>query len=201
MTLETKQSIAASVREHVDTSPAGTFFCRKNFEGSDRAVESELSRLALRGELIRVRHGMYYRGKQTRFGMSCATLLEIATKIAGPGSGPAGVTAAHFLGLTTQVPGTIEVAVPGKIPSALTGARFCVRSFCRRERQLTFVEVAVLELLRDPEAMDVTSSAFRDCCKSLLASEKLRVDVLGEEVAEERHLAARRRWQELQLTS
>ncbi len=43
--------------------------------------------------------------------------LETAVAVGGQGSGPSGVAAAQLLGLTTHVPATVEVTVPGKVPS------------------------------------------------------------------------------------
>lgn len=108
--------------------------------------------LAAEGELVRVRRGLYWRGKKTRFGMTHPSVLEAAVAVGGPGSGPSGIAAGHLLGLTTQVPSTVDVAVPGKTPEPMPGVRFRSRPYSRRERRLTPVEVAVLEVLRGPDA-------------------------------------------------
>jgi Family of unknown function (DUF6088) len=194
-------SIAATVRERVHASPPGTFLRRKDFAGSDRAVESELSRMVLAGELIRVRRGIYYRGMPTRFGMTRPSLIEAAIAVAGPGSGPAGISAAHMLGLTTQVPGTVEVAAAGKVPEAMAGVRFRLRPYGRRELGLTPVEVAVLEVLRDPGSTETTWPEVQARFADLIATSVIRATVLADEVADERHLGARGRWRELDLVA
>ena len=193
------QSIAATVRERVRASATDVFLRRKDFAGSDRAVESELSRMVLAGELIRVRRGLYYRGKPTRFGMTRPSVLDAAIATAGPGSGPAGISAAHLLGLTTQVPGTIEVGAAGKVPEAMEGVRFRLRPYGRRELGLTSVEVAVLEILRDPGAVEATWTEVQTRLEQLITSGIIRVAVLAGAVSDERHLLVRGRWRELDL--
>jgi len=64
------------------------------------------------GKLVRVRPGLYYKGVHTALGLTEPHPLDVALQIAGQGSGPAGFSAASALGLTTQVPSVIEVAVP-----------------------------------------------------------------------------------------
>jgi hypothetical protein len=172
----------------------GTFLRRDDFEGSDRAVETALSRLAAAGELVRVRRGLYWRGGKTRFGMTRPSPLETALAVGGPGAGPAGVAAARMLGLTSQVPATVQVAVAGKVPDALPGVRFCSRPFTRRERRLRPLEVAVLELLRDPDAAEHSWRDVRSRVEELIAEGKVRQELLAQEVAQEKHRPARERW-------
>lgn len=157
-------------------------------------MESALSRLAAAGELVRVRKGLYWHGKKTRFGMTRPTPLEVAVAIAGPGSGPAGVAAASMLGLTTQVPGTVEVAAPGKVPEPLNGVRFRSRPYSRQARKLRPIEVAVLELLRDPAAAESSWSDVERRIAELMATKKVRAQVLAQEAADEPHPKARERW-------
>ena len=197
----TALSTAAVVRDRVFAAAPGSFLRRKDFSGSDRAVESELSRLVLAGELLRVRRGIYYRGKATRFGMTRPSLLDSAIAVAGPGSGPAGVSAAHLLGLTTQVPGTVEVAAAGKVPEAMDGVRFRLRPFGRRELRLGPVEVAVLEVLRDPGAIEATPTDTRARLMELIETGAVRAALLADEIAEEHHVGARNRWRELELVA
>ena len=194
-------STATEVRRRALTAPPGSFLRRKDFEGSDRAVESALSRLSLSGDLFRVRRGIYYRGKPTRFGMTRPSVLEAALAVAGPGAGPAGVAAAHLLGLTTQVPGVVEVAVPGKVPDPMSGVRFRLRPFERRELRLTPVEVAVIEVLREPGAVEATDAELRDRIADLVARGTIRADVVADEIAHERHVGARQHWRRLGLVA
>lgn len=190
----TTESVAGATRHRVTKARPGTFFRRRDFDGSDRAVESALSRLVAEGELVRVRRGLYWRGKKTRFGMTHPSALETAVAVGGPGSGPSGVAAAQLLGLTTQVPATVEVTVPGKVPDPMRGVRFRSRPYSRRERRLTPVEVAVLEVLRDPHAAEVPWRRVEERIRELLADGTVRARVLDAEATSEPRVQARERW-------
>lgn len=156
-----------------------------------------MSRLAGSGELVRVRKGLYWRGKQTRFGMTRPGALDVALAVAGPGSGPAGVAAAHMLGLTTQVPGTVEVAAPGKVPEPIKGVRFRSRPYARQARKLRPMEVAVLEVLRDPGAVELPWRAVEGRLAELMESNTIRRSVLDRSAADEPSPTVRARWAEL----
>jgi hypothetical protein len=99
--------------------------------------------------LAHVRKGLYWKGPKTELGMVGPHPLDIALHIGGPGTGPAGFSAAAMLGLTTQVPATIEVAVPGWMPTPPAGVRFTRRHPSRREFRLRAAEVALIEVLKD----------------------------------------------------
>jgi hypothetical protein len=186
-------SAAGAAQHKIASAPAGTFFARADFAGPAGAVESALSRLAARGEVLRVRRGLYWKGSSTRFGMTRPTALQVAVRVGGPGSGPAGVAAAHVLGLTTQVPSTAEVAVPGRVPEAIAGVRFRTRSYERRVRGLRPLEVAVLEVLRDRGAVEVPWDAVVRRFSELAERGDIRLDVLREEAADEAVPAVRER--------
>jgi hypothetical protein len=146
------KSVASTIRSSVAHKPIRSFISPSDFEGSTRAIESELSRLAARGELEHVRKGLYWKGPKTELGMVPPHPFDIALKIGGPGTGPAGFSAAAMLGLTTQVPATVEVAVPGGggwMPMAPAGVHFTRRHVSRREIRLRPAEVALIEVLRD----------------------------------------------------
>lgn len=152
------------------------------------------------GELVRVRKGLYWRGETTKFGMLRPSPLSVGVAVGGDGSGPSGISAARSLGVTTQVPGTIEVAVPGRAPKPWTGVTFKSRPYERRLRMLEPLEVAVLELLRDPSAAEAPWSDVADKITELISNSTIRADVLTDEVADEPSIAARRRWKELKPT-
>jgi hypothetical protein len=106
-----------------------------------------------------------------------------------------------MLGLTTQVPGVVEVGVPGKVPDPMPGVRFRLRPVERRELGLTAIEVAVLEILRDPAAVEATDAEVRHRLRELIRRGAIRADLIAEEVAEERHVGARRRWHDLEVAA
>jgi hypothetical protein len=111
-----------------------------------------LSRLAARGELIRVRRGHYYVPRASRFGPVPPDRLDVALSALGEVRYmPAGVTAANALGFTTQLPmGRADIiSTRGRRlrRRGLEGLRILERSPVRRS--LTLDENAFLEVLRD----------------------------------------------------
>ena len=194
MRTSTRDSTAGAARHLVEQTKPGAFLRRDDFRGSDRAVESALSRLTIEGELLRVRKGLYWRGKPTRFGMTRPSLLGVAIEVAGPGSGPSGVAAAELLGLTTQIPATVEVAVPGVTPAPIRGIRFRSRPYARRERGLSPMEVAILEVLRDPGAAEMPWLRVEDRLREILRTGKVRSDVVAEAAMSEHRVMVRERW-------
>ena len=192
-------SVASAAKERVLATPEGKFLRRKEFAGTDRAVETALSRLCAKGELVRVRPGLYWVGKRTRFGMTAPSTLDAALAIAGPGAGPSGVSAARILGLTTQVPSVVEVAVPGKVPDPAGGVRFRSRSFARREHRLTPMEVAVIELLRYPDSSEEGWPDISHRIAGLISGNVVRREAIDEVISDERHRGARERWRMVAL--
>ena len=192
-----RKTMAAAARRRVEAAEPGSFLRRKDFEGTDRAVETALSRLVAAGDLMRVRRGLYWKGRPTRFGMTSPSTLEAALAVAGPGAGPTGVAAALLLGLTTQVPGVIEVAVPGKAPEPYPGVRFRTRPYGRREHHMSPTEVAALEVLRDPRSAEASWADVGGVVRGLVASHAIRAEAFSEVVCAEHHPAARERWSSL----
>jgi len=75
--------------------------------GRRAAVDQALSRLALRGALVRAGRGLYVRPVQTRFGPRTPSVDAVVNAL-GAETGeiltPSGAAAANTLGLSTQVP-------------------------------------------------------------------------------------------------
>jgi hypothetical protein len=114
-----------------------------------QAVSQALSRLQRRGELIRIRKGLYYRPRRTVLGRSQPSRSAVARQSMKHATHPAGVTAANLLGLSTQNPAVAQYAtVASDPPSHLKGMRLSVRRPRSREG-LTEIEGAVLETLRE----------------------------------------------------
>ena len=63
-------SLPSQIMKHADESSEGTLLCPSALLhlGSRAAVDQALSRLARKGELVRVYQGVYVRPIQTRFG-------------------------------------------------------------------------------------------------------------------------------------
>jgi hypothetical protein len=190
-------TISGVIQRRVDSAKPGTFFRRADFAGSGAAIDTALSRMAKSDVLFRVRKGLYWKGKSTRFGMTRPTTLEAAIAIGGAGSGPSGIAAANVLGLTTQVPGTVEIAVPGKVPDPFPGVRFRSRPDQRREHKMKPLEIAVLELLRDPSAAEVSWEQVKERVNELVAKGMVRPELVATEARSEPHVAARTRATEI----
>lgn len=189
-------SVAAQVRHAVADAERRSFLRARDLEGSRAAVESELSRLAMQGELVRVHKGLYYRPPAR--GRRNPPPLEVGLVIGGRGAGPAGVSAARLFGLTTQVPGVETVAVPGRAPAGRDAVRFVARSYTRRELDLNPYEVGLLEVLRDFER--VSEQPFErlvEVVGQAVDSERIRLDRIEQAAEQEWDLTTRRRWRRL----
>lgn len=148
-----------------------------------------LSRLVAAGELRRVRRGLYWRGRKTLLGMappsSEALLAELAP---GQGVGPAGLSAANALRLSTQVPRYAEYAVPHRAPGDIGTVKFVSRA-ARKERlrsRLNPTEVAALEVLDAwDKVIEVDPTDAMRRLGDLLRAGEIRPDRLAKAAATE----------------
>lgn len=184
-------SIADSIRASVEAAPVGAFIRSADVSGPRAAVNTALSRLAAAGDLVRVRNGLYWKGVKSRFGAGRPGLLDAAIAVAGTdGAGPSGWSAAHALGLSTQLPATPEVAVAGPVPS-FAGVRFHKRNNLAR-RNLGFWEIALLEALRSyPAYAEVGLDELAIRALSLSNEGKVRFPCLQAAALSEHSLALR----------
>ena len=102
-------SVPSQIISHADESPEGALLCPSALLhlGSRAAVDQALSRLARKGDLMRVYQGVYVRPIQTRFGLrppAVEKMLASLSELWGETIVSCGGTAANALGLTTQVP-------------------------------------------------------------------------------------------------
>lgn len=193
-----KGSVISTIAEAVDALDEQSFVRRSDFDAPRGPVDTALSRLCRAGILARVRQGLYWKGSPTPFGMSRPSTEDIALEVGGLGSGPAGVAAAHWLGLTTQVPATFVAAVPGRAPAGWPSVRFTQRSLGRRLRELRPSEVALIEVLRaGPTVLDSPWGSVESAIRSLVETGAIRLDVVDEQITEEPHQETRARWSEL----
>lgn len=106
---DTMETLSKRILDEVATRPKATPVYAKALLhlGKRAAVDQALSRLARRGQLLRVDRGLYLRPIETRFGTrapSVGRVLEALETEAGETIAPSGASAANKLGLTTQVP-------------------------------------------------------------------------------------------------
>jgi hypothetical protein len=148
--LDRKGSVAQQVRGRVLRS-GERLWQAEDFEGSPSAVNNELRRLISRGELMRVRRGVYWRGKKSRFGMIGASQGEAVQKVLGAQGavGATGWSATNLLGLSTQVSPVEALAVTHRRPEGLHNVKVSSRAARsgRREAKLNGMEVTFLEAL------------------------------------------------------
>ena len=102
-------SLPSQIMSHAADSPEGTLLCPSALLhlGGRAAVDQALSRLARKGELMRIYQGVYVRPVQTRFGPRPPSLEKVLASLSalwGETIVPCGGMAANALGLTTQVP-------------------------------------------------------------------------------------------------
>ena len=102
-------SLPNQIMSHAAGSPEGALLCPSALLhlGNRAAVDQALSRLARKGELMRVCQGVYVRPIQTRFGSRPPAVEKIIASLSvlwGETIVPCGGAAANVLGLTTQVP-------------------------------------------------------------------------------------------------
>ena len=193
-----KGSVSQRVASHVAMLPEGSFVAVRDVSGSRSAVESAFSRLAASGRLARVRKGTYWKGASTPLGVSLPRAEEVALALGGLGSGPAGAAAAHWLGLTSQVPSTYLAAVPGRAPAPWQQVRFTQRPVGRLLAGLSPSEVAVLEVLRTgPAVVEAGWDRLGAVVAQLAEDGHVRPGALDAAANDEPHRGARARWAEL----
>lgn len=121
-----------------------------DFPGSQSRILHILADLVDSGELRHIRRGLYWRGIKTPLGMAPPAPDRLLAQVVGTdGVGPAGLSAAHLLRLSTQVPRLPEYAVPGRAPTNMPGliVRSRAARWKRRAANLRPTEVAILEVL------------------------------------------------------
>jgi hypothetical protein len=173
--------VAPEVRRRVRRSH-DRFWRPEHFEGSPEAVAQALSRMTHAGELRRVRRGLYWRGAPTRLGMAPPPSGRVTAEvIGGPGIGPAGLSAALSLGLSTQVPRRETMAVPGRAPRNPGAVHIVSRAAGtrRRDERLRPLEIALLEVLRDWDSLvEVSPREAVDRIGHLLDTGAVRIERL-----------------------
>jgi hypothetical protein len=173
--------------------PVGSFVHTSALPGSADAAASAVKRARERGELIRIRKGLYFKGAKTRYGMTRPPAEAVVTEVLGKtGVGPAGFSAARAFGLTTQLPAKPAVAVTGRrVPTGLP-VKVTTRSNPARA-SLRPLEIAALELLRGDwqGTVDDGWPALVTALGEAVTSRKLRWNKLSE-AAEHEHSPALR---------
>jgi len=118
---------------------------------SGMAVAQTLSRLTRQGIIQRLGKGLYYRPRQTAFGLSRPNAARIRALPGRNRTFPAGTAAANLLGFTTLNPARVEVATDGlSLPRLIVGKDTVIHT--RRPaswRELSETDAAILDFLRN----------------------------------------------------
>jgi hypothetical protein len=165
-----RTSAAAAVRERVKQGGARYWKYSDFGDLPPSAVATTLSRMAREGELRRVGKGVYYWAAPTSFGMSVPGASATTAQLVGAAVHPAGLSAANFLGLSTQNPGRPEYATPAPFPpTALRDARVHTGRPAGRA-SLSAEDGAILEILRErARSSDLPPEQTVERLKRLLA--------------------------------
>lgn len=151
---------ATVIRSKVESGPEDRLWTFGDFSSlPTSAVAKALSRLAHEGVLHRVRKGVYYRPKTTRFGETKPDLTRVFTRVLDSKKidwKPSGLAVWNKLGLTTQVPAIPTFAIDRRVQVAASERRVRFRVVSSLH-SVTTEERAALDALRDlrrvPDAM------------------------------------------------
>jgi hypothetical protein len=182
--LMTERSVSSTVARRMKRRP-GRLFTYEDFgDLPASAVAPALSRLRARGDIRRARKGVYYFPRRTVLGEVPADPVAVGEAVSRGHSAFAGLSAASALGLTTQVPSRIEIAVEGKRPIAPHGVEFRPRVGTKR-RGLLPREAALFEVLRDiKNVSDLSPRETADRLRHLLTEHPARTRVLRSAISE-----------------
>jgi hypothetical protein len=102
-------SLSDQVLRHLEAQPPGTPLTAKGLLhlGGRAAIDQTLSRMARRGDVMRLGRGVYTRPVRTKYGVRSPLAEEVIEQLAaarGETIFSSGAAAANALGLTTQVP-------------------------------------------------------------------------------------------------
>lgn len=164
MRTRSENSVAGKVRKGIEEGGPGELWTYADFKTlPPMAVAAALSRLARERTIRRIRKGVYYSPRKTRFGELSPDPTSVAAallKDKGIDWKPSGLPAYNGLGLTTQVSPTLTLDVPEKIYSLRTGsdAKLRLRPGINVSG-LSSNERAVLDALRDLRRIPDSSPA------------------------------------------
>lgn len=154
MRTRSEKSVAGKIRKRIEEVGPGKLWTYTDFRPfPPMAVAAALSRLAKEGAIRRIRKGVYYSPRSSRFGELSPDATSVAAAVLkhkGINWKPSGLPAYNGLGLTTQVSPTLTLDVPEKVYSLRTGSDSKLRLRAGvTVSGLSDNERAVLDALRD----------------------------------------------------
>jgi hypothetical protein len=178
------ESVAKTVKSRLKRRPGRLFTFDDFADLPASAVAPALSRLTARGEIKRARKGVYYVPRETPLGEVPPDPVALGKAISRGRSHPAGLSAANMLGLTTQVPTRVELAVEDSRLTPPRGVEFRPRLRTNR-RGLEAHEAALLEVLRDIcHLTDLSPMATSRRLLEVLYDDEARSRILRAAIAE-----------------
>lgn len=176
---DAETSWALTPGKFLENLPNGCYVRVSDLPGTPNSAKLAASRAAARGDIAPVAKGLYFKGRRTRYGIATPAAEDVALEVLGRrGVGPAGVSAARALGLTTQVPASTELATIFRAPAGIRDVHFVKRNNIARV-DLTYLEIAVLEVLRTWRfTVDGGWRALVDAVRSRVDADDVRLDVL-----------------------
>jgi hypothetical protein len=154
MRTRSENSVAGMVRKGIEEAGPGELWTYADFKTlPPMAVAAALSRMTAEGAIRRIRKGVYYSPRKTRFGEISPDPTSIAATLLrnkGIKWKPSGLPAYNGLGLTTQVSPVLTLDMTEKIYSLRTGSNAKLRLRPGVSVSgLSDNERAVLDALRD----------------------------------------------------
>lgn len=144
-----QRSVAAMVRRRVERG-GERYWRHSDFKDMPAtAVAMALSRLAREGFLQRLGKGLYYRPRETAFGPSIPAASAAVPQMIKAPLHPAGLSAANFLGLSTQNPSRGEYATSAAAPPRALRDAIVHAGRPPSRAGLSAEEGAILETLRE----------------------------------------------------
>jgi hypothetical protein len=126
-------STSAKIRSKIERSGYDRIWTPADFKGSETAVAATLSRLVKKDVLLRVRKGVYYRPKHTRFGETRPDAVHVTEALLhsrGVVSRVSGFSAYNALGLTDQISNSVTFDVEKNVtlPRLSSSGRIRIRT-------------------------------------------------------------------------
>lgn len=149
-----RNSVSNAVKMKIEKGGPDRLWTYADFESLPAmAVAASLTRLVKKGLLRRVRNGVYYKPRETRFGVTSPDCSRVAAAVLdrrGIAWRPSGLPVYNALGLTTQVSPVATFDVDRDVTSLRTnlGGRVRYRSVAA-VKKMRPEERAVLDALRD----------------------------------------------------
>ncbi len=154
-------SVAQQIREIIKERGCGYWRHADFSDMPPAAVSQTLSRMVKEGFLARVSKGLYYRPRQTRFGLSRPSSSDIQKLPMKQNLCPAGLSAASLLGFTSQNAVQGEFATSANsAPRTIIGDRVILHT--RRPptwNKLSAIDAALLDFLRSRGKLSELSPA------------------------------------------